>query len=298
MLFGGAVWVLNAYLDLPDIAPTAEKSRPASKETAARDETIKDLQTELSGKPAEPIDDSKGSFDVARIDPEGHLGVRRPRRARRERHHHGRRPGARDGTGRRERRMDVRGRAQVRKRRPQARAQGSVRSRSRQGKGDRRPHEGRQRRAARDRSRRGAEGAAVGQGRHQEPPEEPRRHGRGRALRRRSRTPPEATPASQARRAATRRLPRRSRLLRTAGRLTAGSNLAVCRTAGQRHRQGTGHACRPSRTRRRPPSPRRRKTDTAQEKTVVPVPITFVFNEASFTDSARRPRGCCSSICG
>jgi outer membrane protein OmpA-like peptidoglycan-associated protein len=71
LLFGGAVAMLNNYLDLPDIAPTAEKPRPASKETAARDETIKDLQTELSGKPAEPIDDSKGSFDVARIDPEG-----------------------------------------------------------------------------------------------------------------------------------------------------------------------------------------------------------------------------------
>jgi outer membrane protein OmpA-like peptidoglycan-associated protein len=71
LLFGGAVAMLNTYLDLPDLAPTAEKPRPASKEAAARDETIKDLQTELSGKPAEPIDDSKGSFDVARVDPEG-----------------------------------------------------------------------------------------------------------------------------------------------------------------------------------------------------------------------------------
>jgi outer membrane protein OmpA-like peptidoglycan-associated protein len=70
MLFGGAVWMLNAYLDLPDSTPTAEKSRPA-KEAAARDEAIKDLQTELSDKPAETLDDSKGSFDVARIDPNG-----------------------------------------------------------------------------------------------------------------------------------------------------------------------------------------------------------------------------------
>jgi outer membrane protein OmpA-like peptidoglycan-associated protein len=70
MLFGGAVWMLNAYLDLPDSTPTVEKSRSA-KEAIARDETIKDLQTELTDKPAETLDDSKGSFDVARIDPNG-----------------------------------------------------------------------------------------------------------------------------------------------------------------------------------------------------------------------------------
>ena len=68
MLFGGAVWMLNAYLDLPDSAPTVEKSRPASsKETAARDAD----RTDLTDTPAAPIDDSKGSFDVARIDPSG-----------------------------------------------------------------------------------------------------------------------------------------------------------------------------------------------------------------------------------
>ena len=70
MLFGGAVWMLNAYLDLPDSTPTVEKSRSA-KEAIARDETIKDLQTELTDRPAETLDDSKGSFDVARVDPNG-----------------------------------------------------------------------------------------------------------------------------------------------------------------------------------------------------------------------------------
>jgi hypothetical protein len=69
MLFGGAVWMLNAYLDLPDPAPTVEKSRSAKQAKATDD--IKDLQAELSDQPAAQIDDSTGSFDVARIDPNG-----------------------------------------------------------------------------------------------------------------------------------------------------------------------------------------------------------------------------------
>jgi outer membrane protein OmpA-like peptidoglycan-associated protein len=69
MLFGGAVWMLNAYLDLPDPAATVEKSRSAKPAKATDD--IKDLQSELSGQPAAPAEEATGSFDVARIDPEG-----------------------------------------------------------------------------------------------------------------------------------------------------------------------------------------------------------------------------------
>ena len=253
MLFGGAVWMLNAYLDLPDSTPTVEKSRPASaKETTARDAD----RTDLTDTPAAPIDDAKGSFDVARIDPNG-TSVFAGRAA----------PGAAvtimgDGQALGTAQADENGEWTFATEHQFASADPKlalvVKSPAEAAK------------EAADRTKvaaaeqretvpaKGTAGAAVGEGRHQEPHEEPGRDGRGRAH-------------------------------GAASRRAAGS-----RAAGERPRQRAGHAAcaerrvaaADRRCRRLPPP-----TDPAQQKTVVPVPITFVFNEATFTDDGKKAAG-------
>ena len=115
--------------------------------------------------------------------------------------------------------------------------------------------------------------------RNHAPPEGPGRHGRGRAL------SAAASHAGGHRKASDRPTgrPAAAGCCDAAGRRTAGR-----RTAGKR--SGRDSATLPAEqvapsTTVAAAGP---QNDTAQQKTVVPVPITFVFNEASFTDPGKK----------
>ena len=122
MLLGGT-WVLVGSLE----APEATRKPTSTKERQAAASKIEPARPRCRDPRARAGRRAEGILRRRAHRSQGHLGLRRPRRARDQRHRHGRRQGARHRASRRERRVVAGDGGEARERRSQARIENEVR---------------------------------------------------------------------------------------------------------------------------------------------------------------------------